>query len=558
MKRVLSLFAPRPEAGQITAVNDRLMAKEYFVAIGLSLLTVFLHAVFLVNAGGFWRDEANSIALSLKPSIMETWLALKVDSHPVLHILLLRFWAGVFGPGDSSLRFLGFSIGLGIIASLWFKSRELGSRPPLMSLLLIGMSPVMVRSLDSARAYGIAAISTVVAFSVIWRAVQKPTPARMMVSSLMLVLSVQALYQSAVLVFAIGIGALSVALLRGGLKRASLLAIPFCLSAISLLPYTGHVREARNWWPLARNPLGSKLLPTFIDAIISPTAWFMLLWAAVVTLAIIGSFQGLTRTRSGEENQEETERHFLLYCGITFMASIVCVPLFFIYMVGPISFQVWYYALPLVLAAVSAEPLVDHIMVKKRLRGLYVFVIAASAIIALIPAARNLTMRMTSVDLAASIIEQKAGPNDFVIVNPWYYGVSFSRYYHGRAPWATFPALEDTAIHRYDLLKEKMKQPETISEDIAKIASTLQRGGIIWVVGQINSANQGRFVMPLPPAPLPKTGWSSAPYIENWNSHLMSFLLSRAHQSAVVPLRSNQRINPLEAPQIAAFRGWIP
>ncbi|SPQ02156.1 conserved membrane hypothetical protein [Candidatus Sulfobium mesophilum] len=541
----------------MASVNDRLTAREYYVAVALTLLTVSLHTVFLINAGGFWRDEANSIAIALKPSMTDIWMALKVDSHPVLHILLLRAWAAVFGPGDFSLRFLGFSIGLGIIASLWSKTLGFGNRPPLLSLLLVGISPVMVRSLDTARAYGIAALSVIVAFTVIWRTVRKPTPAHVIVSTLMLTLCVQALYQSAVVVLAIGIAALLVGLLRGGLRRASLLAIPFCLSAISLLPYAGHVREARNWWPLARNPLGSKLLQPFIEAISSPTAWSMLLWIAVVILAIIGSVHGFAQIRFGEEEQKKTEWHFLLYCGITFAATIICVLIFFIYMVGPITFQVWYYALPLVLAAVSAEPLIDHV-IKKRLRGLYVIVIATSAIIAFIPAARNLTMRMTSIDIAAAFIEKKAGPNDLVIVVPWYYGVSLSRYYHGRAPWQTFPALEDTSIHRYDLLKEKMKQPQTITEDLKKISSTLQSGGIIWVVGRINPKGRDRFVTSLPPPPLPTTGWSSAPYTDNWGNHLMSVLFSRTHEYALVPLHANQQINPLETAQIAAFRGWIP
>ncbi|MFZ2196461.1 MAG: hypothetical protein WAV13_01920, partial [Thermodesulfovibrionales bacterium] len=175
-----------------------------------------------------------------------------------------------------------------------------------------------------------------------------------------------------------------------------------------------------------------------------------------------------------------------------------------------------------------------------------------------VPSAQNLAMRMTSVDFVAKMIEQQAVSRDLVILNPWYYGVSFSRYYRGSAPWMTFPALRENAIHRYDLLKENMIRPETISEDIARISSTLQQGGRVWLVSDAASSSSKLFVAPLPPAPLPSTGWSSAPYTDNWSGQLMSVLHAHSHQVTILPFRSPQAINPLEALQVTIFRGWIP
>jgi hypothetical protein len=539
-------------------VRDRLILTERFIAIALTLLVVFLHAVFLVNAGGLWRDEANSISLAMMPKFADIWFALKFDTHPVLHILIVKLWAAVFGLSDTSLRTLGFTVGVSVIAAFWVKAGYLGSRAPVIPLLLIGMNPLMIRLLDSARPYGIAVIASIIAFIVVWRAVQKPTYVRVIIASVMLVLCMQVIYQSAVFVLAIGIAAISVSIIRGGIKQALIIAVPFFIAAISLLPYAGHLQEARNWWPLARNPSDSNVaIQTLLDAINSPISWFMWLWIAVVILAITGMIQRLIQNRF-TVNREESQEYFLIYCGITFLASIVCFLLFILYMVGPISLQVWHYAPLLVMIVVSAEPLIEQVTFRKLWHGLLLSVIIVSTITALVPADRILKIRMTSIDLIASLIEREAGPNDLVILNPWFLGVSFNRYYHGSAPWETFPALQDPTTHRYDLLKERMKKPETISEDIARISSTLKIGGRVWVVGQVHSIITELHITPLPPPPLYGTGWSSGPYLENWNQQLIGFLSTHALQVYAVPALSDRMINQIESPNVAVFRGWVP
>lgn len=557
MIRSLKFIFGTEKPVSVSPVDSRLALTEFFIAIALTLLIVYLHAVFLVNAGGFWRDEADSIALALRPSLANTWADLNFDSNPVLHVLVIRLWAKLFGSSDMSFRSLGFMIGISILAALWIKARALQSRTPLTSLLLIGMSPVMIRFLDSARPYGVTAVTTILAFTVVWRAVRKPTSVNIGIASLMLALCIQALYHSAIFVLAMGIGALSAAFLRGGVKRAFLVAIPFFIAVISLLPHLGHLQQAQNWWPLARDPSASQmLLKSFLDALSSPTQYFTWLWATLLILAVVGAILSLSRKK--RRDSLEDEQGYLLYCTITLIVSTIGFFPFFVFVIGQFAFQKWHFVPLLVVVAVSAEPLAEQVISKTLTKGLYLLLIITSVIIAVNPAARNLTMRMTSIDLIASVVEREAHPYDLIVVTPWYIGISFDRYYRGSAPWMTFPSLVDTSIHRYDLLKERMKQPGTITKEIAKILSTLQNGGAIWVVGQIGPVSQGLFVTPLPPAPLPTTGWSSAPYIDNWNRHLISILLSHSNQAAIMPLHTNRKINPLEAPRIAVFRGFVP
>ena len=304
-------------------------------------------------------------------------------------------------------------------------------------------------------------------------------------------------------------------------------------------------------------PPGTKeLLPGFLGAIQSPVRWFAWVWVVLGILVIIGVIQGFARN-GFREDEEQSKLGLSLYCGVTLLASIAG---FIIFLDKEVSFspQVWHYVPFLVVAVISAEPLVEHAVLNKYARSIYLLVIGIIAVAALLPASQNLTMQMTSIELVASAVEREARPSDLVIVNPWYLGVSFSRYYRGTAPWTTFPALQETSLHRYDLLKERMKHPETISGDISRISSTLRQGGRIWVVGDVYRMNAGLMVTPLPAAPLPGIGWTNGPYVMNWNQHLMSTLATHSRQAKVIAIHVDRMINPLESPALAVFQGWTP
>ena len=72
----------------------------------------------------------------------------------------------------------------------------------------------------------------------------------------------------------------------------------------------------------------------------------------------------------------------------------------------------------------------------------------------------------------AAEVSQKAGPNDLVIVHPWYYGLTFAYYYRGTAPWTTLPPLADYRFHRYDLLKAELQRTNAIEPVFERLQST--------------------------------------------------------------------------------------
>jgi hypothetical protein len=143
-------------------------------------------------------------------------------------------------------------------------------------------------------------------------------------------------------------------------------------------------------------------------------------------------------------------------------------------------------------------------------------------------------------------------PNDYVIVHPWYCGVTFKRYYKAAAPWTTLPPLEDYTEHRVDLLKAKMQTKDPIAPVIDRITSTLQSGNRVWLVGDVPFTQK-----PLPEilgAPNNRWGWFDEPYSFYWGVQVTQFLSAHCRRAAVAP--STNCVNPLENLPVAAMAGW--
>ena len=128
---------------------------EAGVAAVLLLIVVIGHIIVLFHSGGLWRDEVNSVNVVNMSSVFDFGEKFQSDSFPILWFLLLRAWILVgFGGTDLALRVLGFLTGLGALGALWYVGRILGTRLPVIALVLFAMSPVAFAG-DSLRAYGL-------------------------------------------------------------------------------------------------------------------------------------------------------------------------------------------------------------------------------------------------------------------------------------------------------------------------------------------------------------------------------------------------------------------
>jgi hypothetical protein len=165
--------------------------------------------------------------------------------------------------------------------------------------------------------------------------------------------------------------------------------------------------------------------------------------------------------------------------------------------------------------------------------------------------------RQTNVDLITARLSAEVAPNDYVIVHPWYCGVTFQRYYKAAAPWTTLPPLEDYTLQRYDLLKAKMQTKDPIALVIDRITSTLQSGNRVWLVGNIPFTEE-----PLPeilPAPNNPWGWFDPPYSFHWGVQVTQFLSAHCQHAGVVMPPSTNCVNPSENLQLLEeVAGWKP
>jgi hypothetical protein len=185
-----------------------------------------------------------------------------------------------------------------------------------------------------------------------------------------------------------------------------------------------------------------------------------------------------------------------------------------------------------------------------------IFGLAAATIVLAIPTARgNLNWRFTNVDLVAQRLTKEAAPNDFIIVNPWYCGITFDRYYKGPASWNTLPPLKDHSTHRYDLVLEKMKTEGAIQPVLDQMATTLQSGHRVWIVGAMDIPKAGAPIpTDLPPAPADYSG-PELRYTQNWTSQVARFLSDHGRQFTPVFFATNQNVAP-ENLKLNMAEGW--
>jgi hypothetical protein len=218
--------------------------------------------------------------------------------------------------------------------------------------------------------------------------------------------------------------------------------------------------------------------------------------------------------------------------------------------------RAWYDLPLLALIAVALEPLAAALC-RRPLARLARVVLAVALAAAMLPYELPfLRLRMTNADLIARRLASAAGPDDLVVVSPWYFGISFNRYYGGPASWMTLPDLPDHQVHRYDLVKARLASPRPIDDVLEAVRRTLLGGHRVWLVGQLRFPPPGQAPPVLPPAPGGAAGWHDLPYVESWSMQLGALLRDHAAALTRVPAPSPDPISPLERMTLAVAAGW--
>ena len=451
-----------------------LVRAEWVVAVSACLWAVVVHVVVFLNAGPLWRDEVNSYNLAAIGTLADAWGRMEFDSFPVLPFVLLRGWTLLFGDSDATLRAFGFAVGLAVLAALWLAARTVGMAAPLLSTALVGFSGAAVRYGDSLRGYGLGMLLAVLTIA----AVRAMLRGRYLLPALLIIVAVHATFYNALVVFAACAGAVAVELRRGRVRAAAKVVGIGALAAATLLPYVPLIGMRGRWEAFAQyavDPLW--MWKKFSDALALSGAAGVQLWMGLLFAAAAAGTIVATRGEIAADERGDTATYLL----VTLVMLTVAYAVFLFrlqYLLQP-----WYFVVYLAAAALCVDGLIAPF---ERLRygtaaiALLAIAVAAAAF----PAARRAaSLRFTSMDRAAATIASHAAPGDFVVVYPWYCGVSFARSARDGA-WVTLPPMPDHRVQRYDLALQVSADPfRSAAPVIARVEQTLARGHTVWLAG---------------------------------------------------------------------------
>src|SRR6266705_2609777 len=191
------------------------LGMETMVALAGTAFAAILLVITAMYAGPLWRDEVNSINLAEMSSLKELWNNMPFESFPPLWLLILRGWDFLgLANSDIGIRVLGLLVGLFFLTSLWFCSRWIGARAPIISIALLGSLPAFIFIVGANRAYGLASGLLVLSFGMIWRLVEFPSRSRILLAGLVCLLFVHCVYYDVVFLCAMLAGGAMVVIRR--------------------------------------------------------------------------------------------------------------------------------------------------------------------------------------------------------------------------------------------------------------------------------------------------------------------------------------------------------
>jgi hypothetical protein len=595
--------------------KNLLCRPDWLLALALTALVVSLHIYFLYHAGGFWRDEVNLINLAGTHSFAQ----MERDSFPALMPLLVSLWSAIIPPhNDFDLRLLGTLIGLGIPAMLWLVAGYTRRAPPVLGLSLLALNFTLILYGDSLRAYGLGSLTILLAVAAACWFLKNPNRTRTILLALSAVLSVQALYQNAPFVAAICFGAWAVCWRERNWTAATKIFMVAVISAASLLPYYAQIISLPDAAKSLRSGFDPQLIRVNLDnALGLPLEQYTWIWAvlALITLGCAVAALGDWRKRGPVEDSAHAQRtalavalatafgiswfivspetrwyffpiiivaviyldsghwlkffpaqappqvdppaklpddHLALFAGVTLLVALAAFGGFLWY--ASLPTEAWYFIPLMALAAACFEISLPRTLHARAA----IFGLAITTVLGVVYFARaELGLRMTNVDLIAQQVSAQAAPGDFVIVSPWYYGLTFKRYYQGPAPWNTVPPLADHASHRYDQVQDQMRTPHAMQPLYDKISATLQGGHRVWIIGVISIPKPGDPIAadPLPP-PLEHSGWSDRPYDITWENQVVQFMGNHSRSFTKVYASTNLNVNATECLKLDVVQGW--
>jgi len=552
---------------------------ETITALAGTAFSAILLVLTAMYAGPLWRDETNTINVAQMPSLKELWNNLPFESFPPLWPLLLR-GCGFLGlvDSDADIRALGLCVGLFFLAALWLCSRWMGGRAPILSIALLGSLPAFIFIVGANRAYGLASCLLVLSFGMIWRMVESPSRSRVLGAGLLCFLFAHCAYYDVVLLCAMLAGGAIVAIRRRQWKTLWALAGIGAVSGASMAIYLPIIHRGSVYLPMIRQPFftSSALWNGLCDALAAQSSanpdgsngaqvwiWIeLLLGGAIVAIA-------MQRVRGRQAQNPEAATATAVQARADL--PLFCVASMFFGIVGYFTFllklqffmETWYYVEILSLCAISFDGILGANWLALRPWGLLrIGFLALMMTWSASAAWEEAHTRRSNVDVIAAVLGQKASEGDLIVVEDAWEGITFERYYHGRAHWVTVPPIDSHKVHRNDLMMETMSQRDPTAPVLREITSTLRSSNSVWLVGNDVPVMRPK-VLPAPPPlpPLPPalpTKWWLGTYLYCWNAQVTAHLLDHALQEQVQIIPLDRPVNWFEKLSVVRFSGYAP
>ena len=519
---------------------------EWLTAILLSLAVLFLLIVRVTHAGGLWRDECGVVQLAAMPSVSDILKNFEHQTLPLLFPLAIRFYMALFGGSDTSLKGIPLLMGLALVGAAWFNARGLERGVPLMVLALLGLNTTFLYW----NGYGLTGVVLVPALGLTAILLLRPSPAGIIAALLACLLSVQLLINNLVLVLVIVLSAAIACLVRGFAKLGLTMAgIGLCCAASALL-YLG-TYSAADWKIVLKAPahLLSRWEP-FNSALGNPASIMPSVWYVIFLAAIIGAGYELILIWNREDRHRSAVLIFAVLVGV-----LAPLAYFGTFRLSGYRSHPRHFVSLIALLAANIDLMVAQLSRNQWVRLARLLFVIAALVLFPIAVWPKILERQTNIDLVAQKLQENASPNDLIVVNPFFLGVSFYRYYHGQTPWVTVPVISEHRIHRWDLVKAKMMMPFPLGDLEQKMGATLRSRNRIWFVGRVKILRAGETPLSPLPAPDPEYGWQAFIYRSAWSEQVGDFVRRHAVRTDIV-LPPMPAVNDLEDIPLWTAEGW--
>lgn len=575
VKDSLEQFGQEKENGRVTVhqailktmspPHPKKLGMETAVALAGTAFSAILLALTAVHAGPLWRDEVNTLNVAQMPSLKDLWDNMSCESFPPLWPLLLRgCWFLGLADSDANIRILGISVGFLFLASLWLCSRWIGGRTPIMSVALLGSLPAFIFIVGANRAYGLASCLLVLSFGTIWRMVEIPSGRRIFFAGLACFLFAHCVYYDVVFLCAMLSGATIVVIRRRQLKTLTALAGIGFVSAGSMAIYLPIIHRGSVYVPMMQVPFFnlSTLWDKLCDALTArssalteyggPEIWlwiFLLAGGSIVAIAMQMAKARQSLKQDTDAVKVRVRADLALFCAVSMIVGVLGY-FVFLYRLHYWT-QAWYYVEMFCLCAISLDGLLGANWPKLRPWGLLRvgFMVVMMTWCAR-PAWEEAHTRRSNVDLIAAVLNKSTSERDLIVVQSAWEGITFDRYYHGRARWVTVPPVDSHKVHRNDLIIEKINQPDPMAPVLRDIANTLNSSNSVWLVGNISSRRPVN-----PPTPGPPIKWYGS-YIDYWGGQVAVLLQNHALNEQILEIPAGQPVSHLENLPLSRFSGY--